>query len=80
MIDRIEGLRQEARWEESRSSRSAEEHLTIVIEGLKSRNVAETCRKFEIASNLFYRWRDEVEKAALAAIGGRSAVARPDEE
>jgi acyl-coenzyme A synthetase/AMP-(fatty) acid ligase len=32
-----------------------------VLEGLKSGNVAETCRKYEIASNLYYRWKDEVE-------------------
>jgi transposase-like protein len=60
--------------------RSAEEKLTIVMEALKSGNVAETCRKFEIAPNLFYRWKDEVEKGALAALGGRSAAARPDQE
>src|SRR5664280_2424181 len=65
-----------------KQQRSAEEKLAIVMEGLKSGNVAETCRKFEIAPTLFYRWKDEVEveKAALAALGGRSAAARPDEE
>jgi transposase-like protein len=52
--------------------RSAEEKLTIVMEALKSGNVAETCRKFEIAPNLFYRWKDEVEKGALAALGGEA--------
>ncbi len=50
------------------------------MEGLKSGNVAETCRKVEIAPTLFYRWKDEVEKGALAGLGGRSAAARPDEE
>jgi len=60
--------------------RSAEEKFAIVMDGLRSGNVAETCRKFEIAPNLFYRWKDQVEKAALAALGGRSAAARPDEE
>lgn len=60
--------------------RSAEEKLAIVIEAVKSGNVAETCRKYEIAPTLYYRWKDEVEKGALAALGGRSAAARPDEE
>jgi transposase-like protein len=53
-----------------KQQRSAEEKLAIVMEGLKSGNIAETCRKFEIAPNLFYRWKDEVEKGALAELGG----------
>jgi len=60
--------------------RSPEEKFAIVLEGLKSGNVSETCRKYEIAPTLFYRWKDEMEKGALAALGGRSAAARPDEE
>jgi hypothetical protein len=31
------------------------------------------CRKYEIAPNLYYRWKDEVEQGAKAALGGRSA-------
>jgi transposase-like protein len=50
------------------------------MEALKSGNVAETCRKQDIAPALFYRWKDEMEKGALAALGGRSAAARPDQE
>jgi len=34
--------------------RSAEEKLAIVMEALKSGNVAETCRKHEIVPTLFY--------------------------
>ena len=60
--------------------RSPEEKFAIVLEGLKSGNVSETCRKYEIAPTLLYRWKDEMEKGALAALGGRSAAARPDEE
>ena len=61
----------------ARVQRTAEEKWQIVLEGLKSGNIAETCRKYEIAPNLFYRWKDEVEQAAL---GGRSAAAHPDQE
>ena len=57
-----------------------EEKWQIVLEGLKSGNVAETCRKYEIAPNLYYRWKDEVEAGAKAALGGRSAAAQPDAE
>ena len=51
-----------------------------MLEGLKSGNIAETCRRCEIAPTLYYRWKDEVEQAAVAALGGRSAAARPDAE
>ncbi|HLY97385.1 MAG TPA: transposase [Sideroxyarcus sp.] len=60
--------------------RTAEEKFQIVMEAVKSGNVAETCRKHEIAPTLYYRWKDEMEKGALAALGGKSAAARPDEE
>ena len=63
-----------------RVQRTPEEKWQIVLEGLKSGNVAETCRKYEIAANLYYRWKDEVEAGAKAALGGRSAAARPDVE
>jgi transposase-like protein len=63
-----------------RVQRTPEEKWQIVLEGLKSGNIAETCRKYEIAANLYYRWKDEVEAGAKAALGGRSAAARPDAE
>jgi transposase-like protein len=59
--------------------RSAEEKYQIVLEGLKTGNIAETCRKHGIVPMQFYRWKDEFEKGAVAALGGRSAAARPDE-
>ena len=46
----------------------------------KSGNIAETCRKYEIAMNLYYRWKDEVDQGAKAALGRRSAAAHPDQE
>ncbi len=55
----------------ARVQRTAEEKWRIVLEGLKSGNIAETCRKYEIAPNLYYRWKDEVEQGAKAAHGGR---------
>jgi transposase-like protein len=60
--------------------RSPQEKFQIVLEGLKGGNIAETCRKYEIAPTLYYRWKDEVEQGAVAALGGRSGAARPDEE
>jgi transposase-like protein len=53
---RLGGLRQEARKSRKpRVQRTPEEKWQIVLEGLKSGNVAETCRKYEIAPNLYYR-------------------------
>ena len=60
--------------------RSAEEKFAIVIEGLKSGNIAETCRSHNIAATLYYRWKDEAEKAAVAALAGRNAALKPDQE
>jgi transposase-like protein len=60
--------------------RSAEEKFAIVIEGLKSGNIAETCRTHQIAATLYYRWKEDVENAAVAALGGRNSAVRPDEE
>ncbi len=45
-----------------------------------SGNVSETCRRHGIAPNLFYRWKDEVEQGAKAALGGRSAAAAETEK
>jgi transposase-like protein len=36
--------------------RTPEEKWQIVLEGLRSGKIAETCRKYEIAPNLYYRW------------------------
>jgi hypothetical protein len=61
----------------ARVQRTPEEKWQIVLEGLKSGNVAETCRKYEIAPTLYYRWKDEVEGSQGCARGEkRSRAAR----
>ena len=60
--------------------RSPEEKWEILQEGLRSGNMAETCRKHGIAANLWYRWKDEAEQGAKAALGGRSAAGGVDQE
>jgi len=52
--------------------RSAEEKWEILQEGLRSGNIAETCRKHGVAPNLWYSWRDEAEAGAKAALGGEA--------
>jgi hypothetical protein len=49
-------------------------------EGIESGKVSETCRRYEITPNLFYRWKDEAEQGAKAALGGRSAAAAETEK
>ena len=63
-----------------RVDRSPEEKWQIVQEGIKSGNVSETCRRHGVAPNLFYRWKDEAEQGAKAALGGRSAAAAETEK
>jgi transposase len=63
-----------------RVERTPEEKWEIVQEGIKSGNVAETCRRYGIAPTLFYRWKDEAEQGAKAALGGRSAAAAENEK
>lgn len=63
-----------------RVERTPEEKWQIVQEGIKSGNVSETCRRHQISPALFYRWRDEAEQGAKAALGGRSAAAAETEK
>jgi transposase len=63
-----------------RVDRSPEAKLQIIQEGHKSGNVSETCRRHGIAANLFYRWKDEAEQGAKAALGGKSAAAAESEK
>lgn len=58
-----------------RVDRTPEEKWQIVQEGMKSGNVSETCRRYGIAQTLYYRWKDEAEQGAKAALGGKSAAA-----
>ena len=53
-----------------RVPRSVEEKWEIVEEGLRSGNIAETCRRYGIAPNLFYRRKDEAQQGVMAALGG----------
>jgi transposase len=46
----------------------------------KCKNISETCRRHGIAANLFYRWKDEAEQGAKAALGGKSAAAAETEK
>jgi transposase-like protein len=51
----------------ARVERSREQKWEIVLEGIRSRNVAETCRQCEISPTVYYRWRDEARQKATAA-------------
>jgi len=55
-----------------RIDRTPEEKWQIVQEGIKGGNVSETCRRHGISPSLLYRWRDEAEAGAKAALGGKA--------
>ena len=63
-----------------RVQRTPEEKWEVVLEGLRSGNIAETCRRYGIAPNLYYRWKDEAQQGARAALGGQSAAAVESEK
>src|SRR3972149_4401415 len=63
-----------------RVQRTPEEKWEVVLEGLRSGNIAETCRRYGIAPNLYYRWKDEAQQGATAALGGKSAAAADGEK
>jgi len=63
-----------------RVQRTPEEKWEVVLEGLQSGNIAETCRRYGIAPNLYYRWKDEAQQGAMAALGGKSAAAADPEK
>ncbi len=63
----------------ARVQRTPEEKWEIVGEGLRSGNIAETCRRYGIAPNLYYRWKDEAELGARAALFPPSVAAAETE-
>ena len=44
--------------------RSAKEKLKIVLEGLQSDNISETCRQHGIYESQFYQWKDKLLESA----------------
>jgi transposase-like protein len=64
-----------------RVQRTPEEKWQIVLEGLKSGNVADTCRKYEIALRIsITAGRTKWKREPRLRFGGRSAAAHPDAE
>lgn len=49
---------------------TARQRLQIVLEGLQSdASVAEVCRRYEISTTLYYRWRDQLYENAERIFG-----------
>jgi transposase-like protein len=55
-------------------NRSEEEKREIVQEGLRSGQIAELCRNRGLDPHLWYRWMEEAEQAAKAALAERIAA------
>src|SRR5271168_2218794 len=47
--------------------RTREQKWEIVLQGIRRRNVAETCRQYDISPTVYYRWKDEARQRATAA-------------
>jgi hypothetical protein len=74
----IQGLRQQAKiGRRSKIQSSDEEMFAIVLEALRSGNVAETCHAHAMSPTVFYCGKDDVEKGALAALGERAQPIGP---
>lgn len=59
----------------TKSTKSIEEKMAIVMEGLKNEtSISEICRKYHISQSLYYKWRDrflEGGKQSLQINGGQ---------
>ena len=60
-----------------RVQRTPEEKWQIVLEGLEERQRGRDQFQYEIAPNLYYRWKDEVVEGSQGCAWGSSAAARP---
>jgi transposase-like protein len=47
--------------------RTREQKWEIVLAGIRRRNVAETCRQYDVSPTVYYRWKDEARQRATAA-------------
>jgi len=77
----IRASKQEATWAGNRESielrkRSGRSYR----KGSRAGTSRRRARRYGIAPNLFYRWKDEAEQGAKAALGGRSAAAAETEK
>lgn len=59
----------------SKSKRTTEEKLAIVLEGIKGEiSVSELCRKYGLSQTIYYKWRDKFFE------GGKKALISSGEE
>ncbi|MCF8432112.1 MAG: transposase [Melioribacteraceae bacterium] len=63
-----------------KTNKTAEEKLSIVLEGLKAESsISDLCRKHGLSQTLYYKWRDKFlqggEKGLMNSSGGNSSSA-----
>lgn len=58
------------------SVKSAEEKLSIVLEGLREEtNISELCRRHGISQSIYYKWRDKFLEGGKTALVNNGAPA-----
>jgi transposase len=63
------------------STKSVEEKLAIILEGLKeSANISELCRRHGISQTAYYNWRDKFFEGGTTALAANGARARSSSE
>jgi transposase-like protein len=62
-------------------TKSVEEKLAIVLEGLKeSTNISDLCRQHAISQTTYYNWRDKFFEGGKTALATNGAAARSGNE
>lgn len=56
------------------STKSLEEKLVIVLEGMKDVNVSELCRRHGISQTSYYKWRDKFLEGGKTALANGSTA------
>ncbi|MEO0263406.1 MAG: transposase [candidate division WOR-3 bacterium] len=59
---------------------AAEQKFKIVLEGLVSGNIAETCRRYNISTVKFYNWKKKVEIGSIESLKRDNSKRKKEEE
>jgi transposase-like protein len=62
----------------NKKTRTLEEKLSIVLEGIKGEvSVSEICRKYGLSQSVYYKWRDKFYEGGKKALSNTSGSIMP---